>query len=340
VLGKHLQHAYFALRVDCLTIVSVSTAFWVAGGWDSTVESTIFGPRLYGDGIHWSTVQTFFLAVYVLALNLHVGGLDSFSQLGREIKRDFISIGREFVILFDLVRSRSFARKEWRDLRNGYKDYANVDPVRGAGFAILFSFAATYLFEDIWVPLYDYFQFHSIMWPVYCDGTCNPLLNLIFLRNVVACGFALGIGAVMLYLVFDGEPNLNLRQRFSVKWRFGWKWGAILTATIGGWVLWIYFPHAVLTEVQLSASQVLALHTPVSEAFLNSTSWIFPAQGLFPQTEYTFYQAIYALRPYPDAQVFGFYLNEPALHAVNIGVKYLMYATVCYPAMLKVRFRG
>ena len=105
-------------------------------------------------GIQWSTFGTFTLFFYLLTINLQLGGLESFKQLRSEVRYD---LG---FLFHPLSRTRS-----------QYRTNGVVDPLHGFTVALLVCVSCLFLFESIWVPLYDYFQFGSVMWPVYSAST-------------------------------------------------------------------------------------------------------------------------------------------------------------------------
>lgn len=341
-LGKrYLPHFYFSARADGLGFAIVATLGWIYFGWDGTFEQLTGGK--YGVGIHWSTLQTFALFFYLLVLNLQVGGVRSWRQLGREVWRDLRTNGRELEILWSFMKggeARMEAKASFRELRESYRRYAAVDALRAACFGALFAFAATFIFEDAWVPLYDYFQFGSVFWPVYSLAGDSPLglwLNPLS-RNVLYSTVPLALGAVMLYAAVDGEGSAIVR-RFRISWRTDRWWAIILAMTVASWLAWVYFPHTAFNPSQLTPAGVISIH-PMNATYFYSHAWTFPKGGLFPQTEYTFYPAAVYLEPYQLTQIFGFYVDNGGIHLVNVVTKYLMFAAVCYPAFLRVEKSG
>jgi hypothetical protein len=339
---RYLYYAYFSARNIGLALVLVSTAMWAIFGWDSTVEYTLLGEKnAYGYGTHWSTVQTIFLVFYLLALNLQVGGVRSFRQLGAEVKRDFRTFALQGFVILDLLRGKIGKAKEgWSGIRKSYTNYASVDPVRGFFFAGGFAFIATVLFELIWVPLYDYFNFGNWAWPVYYFGHLlfgSPLLGPIFARNVFELSILGVFGAIMFYTAVDGEKG-NFRRRFSVKWRFDRYALALVVLTASLWILWVLFPHSKVDTSQLfvNPASIQSFHG-VTQAELQNTQWLMPSQSYFPQTEYTFYNATAYLKTYASNEIYGFYAPNFWIHLVNVVTKYATFAAVCYPAMVKVK---
>jgi hypothetical protein len=213
-----------------------------------------------------------------------------------------------------------------------------LGPTRAACFVLCFTVAALFIFELIWVPLYDYFQFGNWLWPVYM--AVAPIQNSALVRNVGMVFPMLFLGVASVYFVWDevhvSDARMILRRRFSVSWRFDGFWLVLIVITWLGWVAWIYWPHSIVTVIP---SQVIWEH-PFNATYFASQTWILPSQGLFPQTQYTFYPASAFLRAYPVSEIPGFYVSDPILHAVNVTVKYLVFMCVCYPAMVVVKRRG
>lgn len=297
-----------------LAIAIAGTFGWIIYGWDGTVDQVFGAP--YGDGLHWSTVQTFALFFYLLTLNLHVGGLRSFGQFAHELKRDFRNLAR-------ITHSKELAAE--------YDRETVIGPSRAACFVLGFCCVALFGFEIIWVPLYDYFQFGSWYWPVYSalDPSGSPLLSEMFLRNVgvTAVMLVAAVGAVCFVWNREGE---KLRRRYSITWRFDLWFLAILIVTVAAWFSWIYYPHS---TVPVLFSQVIS-QGPFNSTFFGSQNWTFPTQGLFPQNFYTFYQASLFLKPYSTAAIYGFHVADDWLHLDNVVTKYLTFLLISYPALI------
>ena len=338
--AKYFPHAYFSTRNVSLVMVLISTILWIIYGFDSTVESTFIGKSAYGYGLHWSTVQTLFLAIYVSVVNLQVGGFKSFKQAGEEIWKDLETIEIQMMILGDLIQGRfRSAKTTWIVLRGEYLEYTSVDPARGVFFSFAFGLVAALLFEMIWVPIYDWTNFGNWAWPVYYFGNPllgNPLLGPIFARNVFMLAICLVFGSILLYLALDGEIP-NLKQRFSIKWRFDLAWVFVLMIAGGMWGIWVFMPHSKTdpTQVFANPASIQSFHG-VTAYQLNHTTWIFPNQSYFPQTEYTFYNASSYLKTYASNEIYGFYAPNLSIHLVNVLTKYATFAAVCYPVLVKV----
>jgi len=334
---------YFTGRVDILLILVVSSIGWVVFGFDGTVEQIQLSP--YGVGIHWSTVQTCALSLYLLILNMHVGGVRSFGQLRSEVWRDFRTNWAELKSIHRVRIGRRWARRgrlrfplvwlklppEVEELEKQYARYPAVDPMRGFVFALAITFVSLFAFEIIWVPLYDYFQFGSWYWPVYSafDSSGNPLLSSMFIRNVGITAVMSVVAIVTVYLVWDGQSP-NIWRRYSITWRFDRWFALIALATASLWIIWILYPHQ---SFMVTAGDVISVR-PFNSSFFTSQTWLFPSQGLFPQNEYTFYQASLFMKTYGASAIYGFHVQDDALHLVNVLTKYFTFLLVGYPSLV------
>ena len=337
---RYLPFFYYSARVDGLAVVVVSSLFWVYYGWDGVVEQLTGGA--YGVGIHWSSIQTFALFFYLLVVNLHVGQLRSLRQLGQNVLLDAeANLNRITNVVPLIFGPRDTAKAEFGKLRESYEVGSAVDPMRAAAFAALFSISALYAFEVVWDPLYDYFQFGSLTWPLWyaLDPTGKWYLSQVFLRNFLAFSIPLFLGAVMFYGAFDEDAAGKVVRRFKVDWRFSRTWLLIAAAAVASWLAWVYLPHSVLPLSQLRLEQVISVVVLDPTAF-HSTAWIYPRQLLFPQTEYTFYPPSAFMVPYGGDAIYGFWVKGNLVHAVNLAAKYLTFLFVCYPALLAVKRRG
>ncbi len=264
-------------------------------------------------GIQWSTFGTFTLFFYLLTINLQLGGLESFKQLRSEVRYD---LG---FLFHPLSRTRS-----------QYRTNGVVDPLRGFTVALLVCVSCLFLFESIWVPLYDYFQFGSVMWPVYSASTSY---FTVFDRNTIFFLLPLIAGLLVLPSVIDGKAP-DLFHRYELKFRLDRYWVLILLCTAAVWGLWIYFPQQPFDVASLTTAQVSG---ELSKSFTSSGCYIFPSQGLFPQNTYTFYPCSVAGQPYPLKEIFAFFSPGNWLHLVNVVTKILTFLSVCYPLMARVK---
>jgi len=97
------------------------------------------------------------------------------------------------------------------------------------------------------------------------------------------------------------------------------------------------FPHNSIPFEQLGDDQLLKAKNSSVETLGSPTDWIYPVQKEFPQTCYTLYPSEFWMKEYGVPKIIGFYVNDDTVHGMNLLVKYLMFITVCYPFMLKVK---
>lgn len=306
-----------------LGLVLVATVGWIVFGFDGTVEQLTGGA--YGIGIHWSTIQNFTLVFYLSCVNLQVGGLQSITQLRTELSKDLRA-------LIKIRRTKETAEE--------YSKYASVDPMRGFFYSTMLAIGALFIFEVIWTPLYDYFQFGSWWWPVYSalDPSGNPFLSGMFVRNVGAVIASIVLMWTVLRYVWDTRSDgstVYVVPRFSFKFRMGIPLFCLVWIATGVWITWIVFPHS--ATFVLTQNMIISLK-PVDPNFL-SQALILPSNGLFPQTEYTLYVAQWFMKSYPTSAIFGFYLQNNAIHLVNVITKYLTMLAFSYPFFAIVRTR-
>lgn len=310
---RTFPYSYFAARVFWFLPLTVIGLFaWAVFGFD-VPEGWV--PII---GIQWSTFSTFFFFWYLLMVNFQVGGLTSVRQLAHEMAFDIRFIGKT-------IRTGKRAREQY--------------PMKGAvdgSTAIIVSLcvvtAATFLFESIWVPLYDWFQFHSLLWPVYMAEAGGFLNSGALGRNTILLVVPLLLAPVLLKLVVDGyttDPAPSFRYHVRLRLDFGALFLAMLAASF--WLVWVFFPH----DPQPTVTAILqSAHEP---AYVPSGCYVFPTQGLFPQNTYTFYPCASLGKSYSLHSFYGFFVPGNALHAVNVLTKFVTFGALCYPLMVFVR---
>ncbi len=314
--NRYLAYLYFS-RVDFLAIALVSSGFWLVTGWDGTIEQ-VFTGGTYGTGIHWSTIQNLTVFFWILEVNMQVGGLNSLGDLWSAFKQD----------LNGIIHQLHFFK-----VRKQYLSYV-VDPMRGVPFAYFIPIISLFIFENIWVLSYNYFQFGNWIWPIYNFNASflNPSpFTFILFRNLA---LEVIIPLVCIPLVLYG-PFVS--SKYSFKWRFDnhWRWICVLTLWL--WVVWIsgVFPHATIPFSQLNIPEVIG--AGVGKNFTLAGNWIYPVQQMFPQTTYTFYPAQFYLHGYPEKAIYGFHVQDDFIHLLNVVTKYMTFLTVCYPALVRVK---
>jgi hypothetical protein len=311
--NQYLPYGYFSARCGMLLLTFGGLTAWGITGFN-IVEGAV--PLI---GLQWSTFATFSFFFYLIMVNFHEGGLENMEELKQNLVYDI----KFLKVIFRHPRTaRSLYQNQYL-----YRNKSVLDPLRAALVATLLCISALFLFESIWVPLYDYFQFNSIAWPVYFAVTSFPP---VILRNV---GLFV-IPLVLVPLVFSVTLDSPTKERFSVRWRsdFAALWLVILAASF--WLAWITFPHQIVDSTSLKAVQVIG---PEAMTFSLSNCYIFPAQHFFPQNTYTFYPCSLYGQNYTPPQILGFFDSDPWVHLVNVLTKFATFAAVCYPFMGRVR---
>lgn len=287
------------MRVGALGITLVSLGIWSITGFN-IVEGAV--PFI---GIQWSTFATFSFFFYLLMVNFQVGGLRSFKQLGGGMA-------------MDLHFMTTLKRREYP------KEFV-VNPWRAVIMSVLACVSALFLFEVIWVFLYDGLQFGSVMWPVYFAVTPFPG---VLVRNVGLFVMPL----VLFWMLLDLGLN-EVRLKFRLDY-FALSFGFLAVAF---WAGWVAFPHQNLNVYLLTNAQIIG---PQAGTFSLANCYVFPAQNFFPQNTYTFYPcALYGVH-YTPPQILGFFDSDPWVHAVNVLTKFVTFGALCYPAMAIARGRN
>lgn len=202
-----------------------------------------------------------------------------------------------------------------RDIRSipklSMKEYEGVksvvDPFLALMVIVLVPLFALFLFEVPYSFLLDYFQFNSLFFPIYY----SPLMVE---RNF---SFLIAPAVISVFALKRYGKN-GFRYRID-------RWLAImLFLTVIVFLIWVYYPSSspVQTEESLGLSQ--------------SETWVMPKQQLFPQTAVsylnvsrdTFYQA---------KNLFFIHTDEWPVHLLNVVSKYLVFLSVGYLFMVKVK---
>lgn len=261
-------------------------------------------------GIQWSTFATFSFFFYLMMVNSQTGGIQTLGHLKSEIRYDL-----------------SFFKVFFRHPISSRKHYLNdsaENPFKAVILATLVCMSALFAFESVWVPLYDYFQFGSVMWPVYFAITSFPP---VIIRNI-------GLFLAPLILAIElASINIGMGRVWSskVRWRldFGFIWLFVLAASF--WLAWIAIPHQVAT---IQTNMIIG---PTASTFSLSNCYIFPSQHFFPQNTYTFYPCSLQGANYTPPQILGFFNSDPWVHTINVLTKVATFMAVCYPMMMRVR---
>lgn len=301
---------YFAIRTVFLPTSIFCLSMWVIFGYDSTVGYTqgvlmdLLGlPRgeglemSYGMGIHWSTLFMLSLVMYALMLNFQRGDL-SLRSFYDEFRKDV----RRFHVF-----SKDKIKKE--------HDTFVVDGMRASCFCLLVCIGIVFFYEVPWVFAYNYFHFGDLFFPVYKGvliyGENEMMigdLNVYFYRNTVFTAYLLVLPILMM--VQASEKVQGKRKRlYRMTIRNKRNIGVLFVIALSVWLFWFYYP--------LPHEQPYSVH--------------------FPQTCYTEYYNVTKGDFYTKEQLGGFYVNDDAVHTVNVISKLTMFALLGYLYMPKVK---
>lgn len=294
---------FFTARYFSLLFSDAMLVLWIVGGWDSTFGyvASGFNPSSYGMGFHLSTLWFMGIVMWVSLVNLQYG-VKSLGGLGLSFVSDHVFLGWRRPFPY------AHYRVHW-------------------GLGILYSGALTLLclfaFENVWVPLYNFFQWGDLLWPVYFYPS---MLS----RNIEVLLFSLVIVVLLLYAWLLRGKQFSLRLD-------AWALIFVLFAA-NGWILWMAYPQYADTSLTaLGDLEPSEIHRLEGVELDKSRPVLFPRQAEFPQTVYTFYYADTYLKDYADDELFGFYSPDPVLHGLNKAVKALMFLCVAYPLIVRWR---
>lgn len=321
-LGEYFNpNLFFSYRVIFLACSLIFTGLWIEGGWDATIQWTIFRER-YGTGIHWSTLQGFAIVMYLGLVNFQRGGKLSPKALFHAVRHDFYAL-------------RNLHR--FKRIRQDYEyNCHTVEPIRAALTVFFIATAGLFFFENIWVLFYNYFQFGDWMWPVYhVEIFANFSTAMIFWRNVLHFAFPLTLAVGCLGLAGKGGV-----LRYKIRFRLDRKaliFGLLFVGALG---FWVYYPlpHNVseFDDLEWDDFQQFDEYRHIT---LKRELWIFPRQDLFPQTSYTMYPAESYMVEYEAVEIVGFHVLDDGVHGMNVLVKYLGFLVVGYPLMFVIERR-
>jgi hypothetical protein len=292
---------------------------WLLYGYEGTFEYSTSG-KYFGMGIHWSTVLTVGVCMYILTLNLQRGGLRSIG----EIWTSFIQDSKRLVTI---ARHPTWFYRVRDDAHEPYV----VEPVHAVPFAFYLSLATLFIFELPYVILLNWFQFGDLLWPIYMVKQ-SFLGHYMLIRNASVAVLPL-IGSYIMIWYPSRKVDGGYMPRYDWKFRVDWKWIMILGVTSLCWLTWVYMP----SKPPLTLNDVVEKGCVYEKELIDvdSYNWTMPKQELFPQTVYTFYNLSKG-EEYGVEDLFGWWQNDSPVHLVNIITKCMVYASVMYPMLLKV----
>jgi len=188
------------------------------------------------------------------------------------------------------------------------KTIGNYTPIEAFIYSGMVVLVGLFAFEIFWVPLYNYFNFGSWVWPIYIFE--HKPLSLSFYRNHFFILIPLLYAGFLFKIMFP-----------LIKFRMNYKTAIMLGLLLISWGVWITYDSPLQIR---DASNVLI----VDEPFITNTS-TFPTQGFFPQTVYTFYnvsQGTFHQRE--DVQ--AWHQEDTITHIMNLVSKYLTFGLVTY----------
>ncbi len=296
MIGLRFDYLYFSGRILSLISFFIVSIVWLIFGFDSTVEVSI-APEFQVIGFHFSTLQTIAISFWIALSNIQVGGYSSARQLLKEFKKDTRTI-----ITFSYIKSRIQSAKETNQI-------ANFMYVEGFIFAFMTVLVGMFSFEVIWVPLYNYFQFGSWLFPIYTFEL--ETLSLSFYRNMIGFTIPLFYIGILFFLQYP-----------QIRFRLNKKAGVLLLWAISLWLIWIAMdsPVAIRGEADFP---------DLDPPFFITGNTTFPIQGHFPQTVYTYYN-ISSGQVHSREDVRAWHEDDTLVHAVNLLTKYSMFALVIY----------
>ncbi len=296
MIGFRFDYLYFSGRILSLLSFFGFTIAWIVFGFDSTLEGSIY-PQYQGIGFHFSTLQSISIVFWIILSNIQTGGYNSARQLLGEFWKDTRTI-----LTFSYIRSRMQSAKETNQI-------ANFMYIEGFIFAFMTALVGLFSFEIIWVPLYNFFQFGSWLFPIYTFEL--ETLSLSFWRNMIGFSIPLFYIGILFFLQYP-----------EIRYRLNKKAGIILAWSISLWLIWIAMnsPLPILGEQDF---------TDLDPPFFITGNSTFPIQGHFPQTVYTYYN-ISSGEIHKREDVLAWHQDDVPVHAVNLLTKYSMFALITY----------
>ena len=249
-------------------------------------------------------MHTIILFTYFSVISLHTGGIRSLKHLGYEILLDLkCCIGDKTAWEFNLSR-RAMEGTTYPGI---HAIWSGLFPgLMYAGFTALF---ALFLFEFPYVLLLNWYQYGSLVYPVYLYNVTGGISTTLF-RNIVLLLFPL------VWCIFT---SYNFGYRF--RYRFNYTALLLFMISVSCFALWINMPHADYVRLD-------DIDNKLSGEILG-----FPIQHGFPQTTYIYLNASGA---HDFNDIGGFWVDDPPVHAVNVATKYIVFILVGYIMAVKV----
>lgn len=289
--ARKAPHLFWSARLGSLLFCFASLFFWAYFGFNLPEGSV---PII---GAQWSTFATVAFFFWAIMVSFQTGNLPKLGNLKMDL----------WFIIHPTKRSL-------------YPKDAAFSPFIGAVTGFCAILCAAYAFEAIWVPLYDWFQFGSVWWPVYAYSP------KVFVADDILPTLCFFVAAMLLPWNFMREGSQN-----ASSWRFDANWLCIVGLAALLWLEWVMLPH--------STAGIPLVLTNVGGHYVPGACYVMPSQGFFPQNTYTFYPcAIKGVSGYSILQIFGFFDPDNLIHTVNVLTKFVTFAAICYPFMVRKRW--
>ncbi len=286
------QRGYYATRIVFLASSLFFLFLWALFGFDSTLEN-IDGSNPYGFGMHISTIQAASMIFYFSFVNLNVGGFKSRKHLISEIKIDLRTLWG-FKINYGAIMN--YPVKAWR--------FQFMLDIMYSGFLVLI---AGFAFEIPYVFMLNYFQYNSLMFPVFMYKGGEALLRNLFFLLVP-------IGWCMIYPLFF---------RSRAKYRIDRLLALFILITSLVWLGWIIYP----SQMEYKSPDDIDLN-------IEPLTW--PNQKLFPQTIYAYLNVTMEEGNHSRKNIDAWHNDDPPVHLLNVLTKYMVFLSVGYLFMVKI----
>lgn len=261
-----------------------------------------------GYGLHLSSVQNILFVTYFVFLFISCDGIDNLGQLKNEVLKD---VKANLYI---------FNRKKLKNIRWGYTRQDNIKVLYQLCFSIFVCFFGFFIFEIIWVHLYNFFQFGDWLWPIYYFERFP--LNILMLRNY---------GVIVLSLASIYFIYRFINKGRKTRMRFNSLLIPLLVISIASWGTWIVMPGPIPTFQYFYDQAIKPNSTLVNDPVL----YIMPKGLYFKQTVYTVYEAVDYMTSYPSVRPYSLYLPDDFIHFINVFTKYATSISCMFPFLVR-----
>ncbi len=271
---------------------------WAVLGFDSVIDNLFYVREgAEGVGLHYSTLHALAFLFYVSIVNFEVGGLRSLRQLFSEMKEDIINIVKPF------RRNKIVSERNIK-----YNSFLS------APYAFVFSgclvFFALFIFEYPYVFMLNYFQYDSLMFPIYLYEA--DIISPTFIRNTLGI-----IGPIIPLMLITKGIGAKIRLNKKAAW--------LIFICILSFGIWITFPS---TQSYKNISDI--------DTTLEGNITVWPNQELFPQTIYIYLNITDTDSGYHERKnLDGWYQIDNYVHTINVWTKYAVFFAVGFIFMIR-----